>query len=124
MKINEAIGIVNELKPNAYSQDRKVEWLSALDSMVQRLVYDTHEGAPESRFDGYPHEVDPNTELLVKGHDQMYIRWLCAQIDLNQGAYNKYNNEIELFNVEWSRYEGEYHRTHMPFTGGKGRFIY
>lgn len=124
MQIIEAIGIINELKPNAYSQDRKVEWLSTLDDMVQRLVYDKHTGAPACRFEGYPNDVDPNTELLVRGHDQMYIRWLAAMIDLNQGEYNKYNNSIDLFNTEWNNFEGEYNRTHMPLTGGRGRFLY
>lgn len=124
MKIIEAIGIINELKPNSYSQDRKVEWLSALDSMVQRFVFDSHEGAPEVRFDKYPNDVDPNTELLVANHDQMYIRWLAAQIDLNQGEYVKYNNSIDMFNAEWRNFEGEYNRTHMPITGGRGRFLY
>lgn len=124
MKIIEAIGIVNELKPNAYSQDRKVEWLSALDSMVQRLVYDKHENSPSCGFVGYPNDVDPDTDLLVNGYDQMYVRWLAAQIDLNQGEFAKYNNSIEMFNAEWDKFTGEYNRTHMPITGGHGRFLY
>lgn len=124
MKIIEAIGIIDELKPNSYSQDRKVEWLSALDSMVQRFVFDKHQGAPETRFNGYANDVDPNTELLVHGHDQMYIRWLTAMIDLNQGEYAKYNNSMEMFDAEWNIFEGEYNRTHMPLTGGHGRFLY
>ena len=124
MKIIEAIGIIDELKPNSYSQDRKVEWLSALDSMVQRFVFDKHQGAPETRFEKYPNDVDPNPKLLVDNHDQMYIRWLAAQIDLNQGEYVKYNNSIDMFNAEWDNFEGEYNRTHKPLTGGKGRFIY
>ena len=124
MKIIEAIGIINELKPNAYSQDRKVEWLSTLDGMVQRLVYDTHECAPECRFEGYPNDTDPNTQLLVRGHDQMYIHWLAAKMEFHLGEYAKYNNSMEMFTAEWNKFEAEYNSTHMPLTGGLGRFLY
>ena len=45
MKIIEAINRIDSLKHNTYSNNEKLAWLSRLDSMVKRLIIDTHEGA-------------------------------------------------------------------------------
>ena len=125
MKIIEAIGRVDDLKPNAYDVEHKIGWLSKLDMMIQNQVLDTHEGAPETIFTGYPVDVDQQTELMAPApFDEMYIYWLKAQIDLAQGEYNRYNVEITMFNTEWQSYINDYNRHHMPKTAGSGRILF
>lgn len=114
MTIMEAINTIDNLKHNTYNHNDKVQWLSRLDSMVKRLVIDTHESG-KVFFYGYGEDTDPGTELLVDApFDEMYLRWLEAQIDYTNGEYSKYNNSIEMFNTIWTEYQNYYNRTHMP----------
>ena len=118
MKIIEAINQIDSLNKNSYSQTDKLQWLSRLDSMVKRLVIDTHEGGDDVIFTGYDDSTDLHTELLIQApFDEAYLRWLDAQIYYANAEYGKYNNAIELFNTTWDAYKNYYNRTHMP----KGR---
>lgn len=115
MKINEAISIIDDLKPNTYSQSDKITWLSHVDATVKSLIIDTHEGADDVTFSGYDDSTDLNTELLVpEPFDELYLRWLEAQIDYYNGEYGKYNNAIVMYNAAYKAYQNEYNRTHMP----------
>lgn len=124
MKIKDAIKRLDELKFNTYTQSDKVEWLSRLDSMVKKHIIDTHEGADGIIFSGYDDSTDLNTELLVPvPHDEMYLRWLEAQIDYHNGEYDKYNNAIIMFNASYEAYQAFYSRNHLPVIRGR-RFLF
>ena len=124
MKIIDAINRLDGLKFNTYTQEDKVEWLSRADSMVKRLIIDTHEGAEDTAFDGYDDDTDLETELLVPApFDEMYLRWLEAQIDYHNGEYDKYNNAIIMYNTAFEAFQNYYNRTHMPVQKGK-RFLF
>lgn len=124
MTITEAITQVDTLKPNAYSTTDKISWLSRLDGMVKRLIIDTHEGGEDVIFSGYDSDTDMETELLVAApFDDIYLRWLEAQIDYSNAEFNKYNNSILMFNSAFDVFSNYYNRNHMPATGNK-RFVF
>jgi hypothetical protein len=124
MKIAEAISKVDALKPNTYSSEDKVEWLSSLDFRVKSQIIDTHECNDPVLFDGYNSATDHETELLVPApYDEMYLRWLEAQIDYYNGEDDRYNNAIILFNNAYDGYKKHYTRNHMPISKGS-RFVY
>ena len=55
------------------------------------------------------------TELLVPApFDEVYLRWLEAQIDYANGEYDKYNNAILMYQTAYDGYANYYNRTHMP----------
>ena len=115
MTVMEAIAHVDTVKPNGYSQDEKLRWLSVLDGTVKAEIIDTHEGAEEVAFAPYDGHTDFLRELLVPApYDEVYIRWLEAQIDYASGEYGKYNNSVKLFNTAYAAYEKYYNRTHLP----------
>lgn len=115
MKIIEAISRLDSQKHNTYSQSDKVEWLSRLDSMVKKHIIDTHEGADEVTFTGYDDTTDLQTELLVpEPFDEVYLRWMEAQIDYANGEYNKYNQSIQMYKAAYDSYANYYNRNHMP----------
>ena len=123
MKIIEAINKIDDLKHNTFSHEDKVGWLSRLDSMVKRLLIDTHEGGEGVTFTGYTPDTDQDTEMLIpEPFDEAYLRWLEAQIDYHNGEYAKYNNSIEMFNTVFQSYKNYYNRTHLP-KGQSMRFF-
>ena len=115
MTIIEAINKIDSLKHNTYSQSDKIDWISRLDAMVKKHIIDTHEGADEVTFKGYDEITELTTKLLVPApYDEMYLRWMEAQIDYHNGEYSKYNNAILMFNADYEAYRNYYNRTHMP----------
>ena len=124
MKVIEAIHKIDNLKFNAFSQDQKVGWLSRLDQMVKTQVIDTHEGGEGVTFTGYDSDTDLDTELLVGApFEEVYLRWMEAQIDYHNGEIDKYNISITMFNTEFEAFENWYRRNHIPKRSGK-RFIF
>ena len=124
MKIIQAINRLDGLIANTYTQSDKLEWLSRLDAMVKKQIIDTHEGAEDVVFSGYDDSTDLNTQLLVQApHDEMYLRWMEAQIHYHNGEYDKYNNAIIMFNTAYEAYQAYYTRNHMPVIRGR-RFLF
>lgn len=114
MKIIEAINKVDELKPNGYSQNEKIAWLSELDGIVYRDVIETHEGEYDE-FHGYDENTDTNTELLIyEPYTEAYVNWLFAKIDYNNGEYAKHNNSITKFKDSFTGFSSDYNRHNMP----------
>ena len=123
MTIIEAINRVDSLKPNSYSQDEKIGWLSKLDGTIKSEIIDTHEGAESVVFEGYDSNTNLSTILLAPApHDDMYIRWLGAQIDYANNEIGKYNNETVMFNTLYAKYEKYYNRHHLP-KGNKFKYF-
>ena len=115
MTINEAIFRIDSIKPNGYSMPEKIKWLSTLDGMIKREIIDTHEGAEKVTFNGYDENSNLTTALLVPApYDDIYLRWLEAQIDYANNEYGKYNNSITLYNSAYANFDRYYNRTHMP----------
>lgn len=124
MTIIEAINKIDALKNNTYTQDDKVEWLDRLDRIIKLQIIDTHEGAEGVPFTGYNADTDLHTVLLVPApYDEVYLRWLEAQIAYNNDEIDRYNTAITMFNTAYEAYEKYYNRTHMPIARGK-RFIF
>jgi hypothetical protein len=124
MTIREAIKRVDGLKFNTYTDSEKIMWLSNLDWDVKRNILDRHEGSNCWSFWGYTSETEQDIKLLVPPPwDEMYIRWLEAQIDYHNGENERYNASILRFSDLFQDYAAHYRRTHMPLTGGS-RFIF
>lgn len=116
MTIIEAINRVDALKPNAFTQTEKVEWLSMLDGMVKKLIIDTHEGGDDVTFNGYDESTPMDTELLIPyPYDDCYLTWLESKISYHNAEYAKYNNAIIRFNDTYKEFSNEYNRNHMPY---------
>lgn len=122
MTIMDALYRVDELKPNSYTQPEKIKWLSSLDGVIKSEIIDTHEGGENIVFSGYGEDADLSTVLLVPApYDDIYIKWLEAQIDYTNGEYGKYNNSLVAYNDAYVLYQNYYNRTHMPISK-KSRF--
>lgn len=120
MTISEAIGKLDQLRHNTYTLEDKVGWLSRLDGMVKLQIIDTHEGGCAEPFKGYDESTDPNTVLLVpEPFDDLYLRWMEAQIDYHNGENNRFNASILMFQSAWDSYAAHYNRTHMPKSVGR-----
>lgn len=89
------IQMVDDIKPNAFSNETKTAWINEVEGMVQTQVL---LWASEQILT-YTYEDDQDKQLLVSPpHDKLYWTYLAAMIDFANGEYNKYQNTMQLFN--------------------------
>ena len=101
MTLDQVIAKVDEVKPNAFSNDRKTDLVNEVEGMVQTQAFLF---APEE-FIAYSYDVDKDRELLVAPpHDKLYAPYLEAKIDYANGEYEKYNNSMQMFNSSWGEF--------------------
>lgn len=98
MKCYDAVRWVDEKQHNVYSLEDKLLWLRQVeeqaDQLRQRCGLKAENVIPE-----------PETELSVPApFDQLYLRWLEAQIDYTNQEFLKYNNAMAMFNAVWQEY--------------------
>lgn len=107
MTAREAMDWVDGKKHNVYSETDKLHWLTRAEAMAGELAV---------RFGMAPGvlPVTAETELSVPAPwDQLYLRWLEAQIDYANQEYLKYNNAMAVFNALWADYAGKISREHQ-----------
>jgi hypothetical protein len=115
MTIIEAINRIDSLKPNNYTQPEKIKWLSNLDGIIKKEIIDTHKGSENVSFEGYVAETALDTVMLVPSpYDDIYVKWLEAQIDYANADTKRYENSMIMYNTAYSAFERFYNRTYMP----------
>lgn len=118
MKIIEAIQIADKLISNAYDLETKINWLSAVDALLQRELVMRHEGGVE-RNTKYT-VSDRETELIAESpYDELYIAWLKLKIHHYNGEIELYNNAAEEYNNLLYEYRKWYTRTHRDLPTPK-----
>ena len=122
MKVREAIDRIDSLKHNTYTNGEKIDWLNRLDGMIKREIIDTHEGGEFVLFEGYTEQNMDKDLLIGNPYDEMYIRWLEAQIDYYNGEIARYNNSMLMFQTAYEGYQKYYNRSHMPL-GYKAKYF-
>lgn len=97
MTLKEAIGFADEVKPNAFSTTVKVKWLEQCDGhLAAELLRMNPVDLDNLRYSA----DDLSTELLFGApYEDIYPAWLMAQIDLNNGEANRYQNSMQVYNA-------------------------
>lgn len=115
MTIQEVLQTCDRLKPNAYTEEDKIRWLSQLDGIIKQEILDAFSEQEGVSFTGYTVDSDPETELLVPApYDEVYLKYLFSQIDFHNAEYARYNNSASAFNAAYLQFANAYNRTHTP----------
>ena len=114
MTIHEAITLVDSHKHNTYSDRDKLRWLSVLEAMVQQMIAEAG-GEKLLPFPGFDDETSGDTALTAPApYDEMYLRWLEAQIDYHNAEFDKYNNALSMFQAVFDSYRNALTRKSAP----------
>ena len=115
MTIGEALARADRLRPNGFTREEKIAWLSALDGMLRQEVLLVHEGEPGA-FRGYDAQTDPDTVLLAQPpyDEDLYTAYLESRMDRESGETARYNVSASLFNGAYMTWMDWYNRTHRP----------
>ena len=114
MTINEALALVDEIRPNQYDDNVKIQWLSKLDAKIFKEVVSTHEDAAIDEFNGYTVN-DMDAQLLVDdAYADLYNDYLFAMIDYSNQELDSYNNAMLMFEAKYNDFRCFYNQNHMP----------
>ena len=121
MTIDQAIALCDALRPNQYSRELKIGWLSKLDGRLFRELLLTHADCPTADFAGYDASSAGDTVLLVPApyDEDVYNYFLQAQIDKENGETTRYNQSVTMYNAAFRAYANAYHRDHLPLAAGR-----
>lgn len=115
MTVNEAIDRVNSLKDNAFDDEIIKSFIEECDKRIYREVIDTHENSEAIKPYEERYPLQGDDELLADdAYTQFYVFYAICQIDAFNGEYDRYNNNMILFNTHLSDFKAYYNRTHMP----------
>ena len=105
MTIAKAIERADELRPNPFSEEQKIRWLSELDGKIAREVLENKD------FSGYDYAHDSEAELILEeAYCDIYLFYLAAMIDFFSRDYTEYNNSMLMFNEAFSGFLKAYKR--------------
>lgn len=116
MTISKAIQYVDTNKPNAFSNEDKVNWLSELDAEIAGNIM--HMSNADLQNFQYDAEDDMDSELLITfPHDKIYPQFLMARIDEMNGEYNRFANSSVLYNASYNDFVRWFLETWDPVQG-------
>ena len=114
----DAIKEADRLKPNAFPAEDKLRWLERLEKRIRREILLQHEGTVPALGNFGSEEL--NLELLVPSpYDEMYIHWLCAQMDYYNGEPDSFNASNAMFEAMFGQFRNDYRREHRPLSREK-----
>jgi hypothetical protein len=91
---------VREIRPNEY-QD---EWaLKQVDELRQRILREL--------MAGYIVPSEGGELMTPSPYHKVYVYWMLVQIDLANSDYDRYNNDLQMFNSAWEEYSRYVSRT-------------
>lgn len=118
MTVDDVINEVDELKPNQYSKEMKIEWINDLEEKIHKNIIENHDGGTEMEYTRTECESDTELTAPVR-HKEMYVTWIMSKIDYYNGEIDRYNNSIILHTNRYQEFAREWHKEHMPVTHGK-----
>lgn len=118
MFLAELISLIDETKPNQYTKEQKVRWLSEVEGMVADDILNNYEGE-QIEFESYDYDRDMERELLLPDRfSDVYINYISAKIDFQNMETEQYNNDVAMFEAAMEQFKKYYIRTHMPKQRG------
>ena len=123
MTIRQALTQVEQVKPNAVPDEVLVQWLNEVDQTIFKELVKTHEYGTELVFGGYDRTDESGADSVVllapEPYSQLYVYYLCAQIDMQNQEFDLYRNNAALYNKAYSDYASYYNRKIMPASEAK-----
>lgn len=115
MTIAEALARIDSMKPNSFTDEDKIYWLSTLDGKIKKEIIDTHEDGEDITFNGYTADTSRSTNLIAEApYDELYIYYLAFEMDYFTGEFDKANNSGAMYKETLNDYIRYYNRMHMP----------
>ncbi len=107
MTVQNAIEKADRLRPNSVLHSDKEQWLFDMENRIYNEVYSRHRG-DEREFTDLEHFSDISVLFLKSPYDEIYVHYLCANIDYINAEYDRYNNDSIMVQSLYGDYQKHY----------------
>ena len=104
---------------NAFDEATKMEWIAALDGKIALNVMLMAQEELEQFDYSYPEDLN-KTPLVKFPFDDLYDRWVAAQIDAHNEEWDRYANSMEYYNAYYEEFVNWFLSTYRPGQGDMG----
>ena len=121
MQLKKVLELINEHKPNKYSDKDKIRWVNEIEHTVVDEVMHRYEETKDMEFVPYT-EDDMDKEMLIPdAYSDVYFFYVASKMDALRGESDRYNNATVLFNAMWDSYASWMIRNNKPVSLGQIR---
>ena len=116
MTLQDAIDMLDEMKPNMMSTRLKLKYLTEIDQLIHDEIVIKHEHtAAQDAKPVYDEDTDMMTELIVpEPYDMVYVYWLMSKADIQNQEDGRYNVDRAHFENAYQTMADWWTREHMP----------
>ena len=120
MTVKECIEYVDEVKPNAFSVETKLMWLSQIEGRIAAEIF-LMAPAEAAQFRYKTALEDGDKELLVDSpYDDIYCAYMTAKVDSKNGEFNRLSTAAQAFNRIWDEFSACIATWYDPAAGYYG----
>lgn len=114
MTIGKILSQIDAIKPNQYTQDEKVRWLSELDAEIFDTITKTNKTDAFTPYNPSSETITSQELLVPDDYAKVYLSYLSSKIDFWNGEYTRYNNSAVLYNNDLLSFANYWTRNHLP----------
>ena len=114
--IREIIARVDEKRPNSFSAELKMAWIASLDGKIAADVMLWSIDDIRQLEYRYPGDLD-SQPLVTYPHQDIYDYWLAALIDQENGEYDRYQNDMVMYNEFYNNFVCWFASNYEPAQG-------
>ena len=114
MTIGEVITQIDTIKPNQYTQNEKVKWLSELDAEIFDTITKTNGTDTFESYDPSSGTITSQELIVPDDYAKVYLSYLSSKIDFWNGEYTRFNNSAIIYNNDLQAFANYWTRNHLP----------
>lgn len=112
MTLLTAIEKANALRPNAFEDDMKADWIMGIEAEIAEMMF---KDRPDREYEEPENTYPADTELLMPyPHDGFYVPYLCAMIDEANEESDLYADDMAVYNSARQDACAWWNRNHRP----------
>ena len=113
MKLREILTTVDQLRPNAYTDAEKIQWLNTIEGRVYTDIFQKAEGF-EGEFVPFEEGQEERELAVPVPFTDLYTFFLMSRIDFLNGDSGRYNDTMVLLQNAWDEYAAYYRENNKP----------
>jgi hypothetical protein len=112
MQLGQLIATIDTMKPNHYDKDLKTDWVNEIEFKIINQIYNRIKGNNKV-YEPYKYDEDVEKDLtLPQQFNDVYLGYLAAKIDFMNAEYERYNNNVALFQAAFNDCAAWYKRSY------------
>ena len=114
MKVREILVMVDQLRPNAYTDKEKIAMLNTIEGRVYTDIMSKADDGLNWTFIPFEEGQEERELVVPVPFTELYIFFLMSRIDFLNGDSGRYNDTMVLLQNAWDEYAAYYRENNKP----------